>query len=137
MTSPVTQYSAAADGVQLAWTTVGSGCPILLIPAITATIDRVASELVAVSHSLGRAIATYDWRGSGRSTRGGTISMQHLVDDIASVATDLAGAGEIVCTNVVRELVAGKSYLFSEREPASLKGVEEPVRLFNLESDSR
>ncbi len=39
--------------------------------------------------------------------------------------TDQAGAGEIVCTNVVRELVAGKSYLFSEREPAALKGVEE------------
>jgi hypothetical protein len=35
--------------------------------------------------------------------------------------TDLAAAGEIVCTNVVRELVAGKSYLFSEREPAALR----------------
>ncbi len=51
---------------------------------------------------------------------------------IAARVTDQAGAGEIVCTNVVRELVAGKSYLFSEREPAALKGVEEPVRLFTL-----
>jgi class 3 adenylate cyclase len=51
---------------------------------------------------------------------------------IAARVTDQAGAGEIVCTNVVRELVAGKAYLFSEREPASLKGVEEPVRLFNV-----
>ena len=49
---------------------------------------------------------------------------------IAARVTDLANAGEIVCTNVVRELVAGKTYLFSEREPAALKGVEEPVRLF-------
>ncbi len=39
---------------------------------------------------------------------------------------------EIVCTNVVRELVAGKSYGFREREAASLKGVEEPVRLFEV-----
>ena len=53
---------------------------------------------------------------------------------IAARVTDQAGAGEIVCTNVGRELVAGKSYLFSEREPASLKGVEEPVRLFTLGS---
>ena len=49
---------------------------------------------------------------------------------IAARVTDQANAGEIVCTNVVRELVAGKTYLFSEREPAALKGVEEPVRLF-------
>ena len=51
---------------------------------------------------------------------------------IAARVTDQAGAGEIVVTNVVRELVAGKAYLFSEREPAALKGVEEPVRLFTL-----
>ncbi len=46
--------------------------------------------------------------------------------------TDQAQAGEIVCTDVVRLLVAGKSYLFGEREPATLKGVEEPVRLFTV-----
>ena len=51
---------------------------------------------------------------------------------IAARATDQAAAGEIVCTNVVRELVEGKGYLFGEREPAALKGVEEPVRLFTL-----
>ena len=51
---------------------------------------------------------------------------------IAARVTDQAAAGEIVVTNVVRELVAGKGYLFSEREPAALKGVEEPVRLFTL-----
>jgi class 3 adenylate cyclase len=51
---------------------------------------------------------------------------------IAARVTDQAAAGEIVCTDVVRLLVAGKPYLFSEREPAALKGVEEPVRLFTL-----
>jgi class 3 adenylate cyclase len=51
---------------------------------------------------------------------------------IAARVTDQAAAGEIVVTNVVRELVAGKGYLFAEREPAALKGVEEPVRLFTL-----
>jgi hypothetical protein len=45
------------------------------------------------------------------------------------------GVGEIVCTNVVRELIAGKSYRFSEREPAALKGVEEPVRLVTVRSN--
>jgi class 3 adenylate cyclase/pimeloyl-ACP methyl ester carboxylesterase len=51
---------------------------------------------------------------------------------IAARATDQATAGEIIVTNVVRELVAGKTYLFGERPPAALKGLEEPVRLFNL-----
>jgi class 3 adenylate cyclase len=51
---------------------------------------------------------------------------------IAARATNQAEAGEIVCTNVVRELVAGKSYLFAEREHAAMKGVEEPVRLFTV-----
>ena len=51
---------------------------------------------------------------------------------IAARLPDQAQAGEIVCTNVVRELVARKAYLFSEREPAALKGVEEPVRLFGV-----
>ena len=51
---------------------------------------------------------------------------------IAARVTDQAAAGEIVVTNVVRELVAGKGYLFGEREPAALKGVEEPVRLFTV-----
>ena len=66
------------------------------------------------------------------------MKQPELLDDprfavqLAARVTDQAGAGEIVCTNVVRELVAGKGYLFSEREPASLKGVEEPVRLCTL-----
>ena len=51
---------------------------------------------------------------------------------IAARVTDQTRAGEIVCTNVVRELVAGKGDLLSEREPVALKGVEEPVRLFTL-----
>ncbi len=51
---------------------------------------------------------------------------------IAARVTDQAAAGEILCTNVVRELVAGKEYLFAERDPAALKGVEESVRLFEL-----
>ena len=55
---------------------------------------------------------------------------------IAARVTDQAEAGEIVVTTVVRELVAGKGYLFSEREPAALKGVEEPVRLFTLRTET-
>ena len=43
-----------------------------------------------------------------------------------------ADGGEILVTNVVRELVEGKEYLFSDRGEADLKGLEEPVRLFEV-----
>ena len=43
-----------------------------------------------------------------------------------------ADGGEILVTNVVRELVEGKEYLFSQRGEADLKGFEEAVRLFEV-----
>jgi adenylate cyclase len=45
---------------------------------------------------------------------------------------DHADAGEILVSNVVRELAAGKDFLFAERPAAGLKGFEEPVRLFEV-----
>ncbi len=41
-----------------------------------------------------------------------------------------AQGGEILVTDVVRQLVEGKEYLFSQRGEADLAGSEEPVRLF-------
>ncbi len=43
-----------------------------------------------------------------------------------------AQGGEILVTNVVRELVAGKSFLFSDRGETVLRGFEDPVRLYEV-----
>src|SRR3990172_2580032 len=43
-----------------------------------------------------------------------------------------AQGGEILVSNVVRELVAGKGFLFSDREDAVLRGFEDPVRLYEV-----
>jgi len=43
-----------------------------------------------------------------------------------------AGGGEVLVANVVRELVAGKSFLFAERGPLVLKGFDEPTRVWQL-----
>ena len=40
--------------------------------------------------------------------------------------------GEILVTDVVRQLVEGKEYLFGERGEVDLKGFEEAVRLFEV-----
>jgi class 3 adenylate cyclase len=44
----------------------------------------------------------------------------------------LAVGGEILVSNVVRELVAGKGHLFADRGQHDLRGFEEPVRLWEL-----
>jgi class 3 adenylate cyclase len=44
----------------------------------------------------------------------------------------MAQGGEILVSNVVRELAAGKGFLLADRGPAEVRGLEEPVRLYEL-----
>jgi class 3 adenylate cyclase len=57
-------------------------------------------------------------------------------EDLFGTAVNLAAricghaeAGQILASDVVRQLVAGKDFLFTDRGEASLKGFDEPVRL--------
>ena len=43
-----------------------------------------------------------------------------------------ADAGEILASNVVRELVAGKEFLFRDRGETELRGFENPVRVYEV-----
>jgi class 3 adenylate cyclase len=51
---------------------------------------------------------------------------------LASRIAAQAKGGEIVVANVVRELSAGKGFVFADRGEISLRGFEDPVRLFEL-----
>jgi class 3 adenylate cyclase len=53
------------------------------------------------------------------------------VNMAARIATKAEG-GEILASDVVRQLVAGKGFLFSDRGEVELKGFEEPVRLYEV-----
>jgi class 3 adenylate cyclase len=44
----------------------------------------------------------------------------------------VAKGGEILVSNVVRELAKGKEFLFSDRGEVDLKGFDEPVRLYEV-----
>jgi class 3 adenylate cyclase len=44
----------------------------------------------------------------------------------------LAQGGEILVSDVVRQLVAGKGFLFSDRGEQALRGFEDPVRVFEV-----
>ncbi len=54
-----------------------------------------------------------------------------VVNEAARI-TATAKGGEILVSNVVRELAKGKDFLFADRGEASLKGFDEPVRLFEV-----
>ena len=43
-----------------------------------------------------------------------------------------ASPGEILISDVVRQLVAGKEFLFSDRGDTALRGFEDPVRLYEV-----
>jgi class 3 adenylate cyclase/pimeloyl-ACP methyl ester carboxylesterase len=45
---------------------------------------------------------------------------------------DEAGGGEVFVADVVRQLAAGKEFLFSDRGESVLRGFEDPVRLYEL-----
>ena len=55
---------------------------------------------------------------------------------LAARIADQAKGGEIVLANVVRELAAGKGFLFSDRGEEMLRGFEDPVRLYELKWSS-
>jgi class 3 adenylate cyclase len=52
--------------------------------------------------------------------------------DLARRLCDQAAPGEILVSNVVRELASGKGFLFADRGVAPLKGFEDPVHLYEV-----
>jgi class 3 adenylate cyclase/pimeloyl-ACP methyl ester carboxylesterase len=55
---------------------------------------------------------------------------------LASRIAAQARGGEIVLANVVRELAAGKGFLFGDRGEVTLRGFEDTVRLYELKWDA-
>jgi class 3 adenylate cyclase len=88
--------------------------------------NETADEPIKVRIGLnaGEPIAEDD--PSGRGDLFGTA-----VNMAARIAAN-ADAGEILASNVVRELVAGKGFLFNDRGDTELRGFEDPVRVYEV-----
>ena len=52
--------------------------------------------------------------------------------DLAKRICDHAQPGQIVASNVVRELAAGKDFLFADLGETELRGFEDPVKLWEV-----
>jgi class 3 adenylate cyclase len=66
-----------------------------------------------------------------------TGEIAHERDDIAGIAVSiaarvaaLAGANEVLVSSTVRDLVAGSGLKFRERGLETLKGIDEPMRIY-------
>ena len=79
---------------------------------------------VRVGLNAGEPIAEDD--PDGRSDLFGTA-----VNVAARIAAKAEG-GEVFASDVVRQLVAGKRFLFADRGEISLRGFEDPVRLYEV-----
>jgi class 3 adenylate cyclase len=79
---------------------------------------------VRIGLNAGEPIAEHD--PDGHSDLFGTA-----VNEAARITASAKG-GEILVANVVRELAKGKDFLFADRGDTSLKGFDEPVRLYEV-----
>ena len=52
--------------------------------------------------------------------------------NMAARIASRAEAGEILVADVVRQLVAGKEFLFNDRGDTELRGFEDPVRVYEV-----
>ena len=52
--------------------------------------------------------------------------------DLAARICDHADAGQILASDVVRQLVAGKHYLWNDRGTSELRGLEDPIKLWEV-----
>jgi class 3 adenylate cyclase len=60
------------------------------------------------------------------------VGLGQAQDAWASRIAAKAEAGEILVADVVRELVAGKEFLFNDRGDTELRGFEDPVRVYEV-----
>ncbi len=100
-------------------------CAIAMQRAFAAHNESAPEPIrVRIGLNAGEPIAEDD--PDGRSDLFGTA-----VNEAARI-TATAKGGEILVSNVVRELTKGKDFLFADRGEANLKGFDEPVRLFEV-----
>jgi class 3 adenylate cyclase len=91
--------------------------------------------------ALQQAFEAQELRGERLRIRAGINAGEPIAEEddlfgssviLAARAKERAAGGEIVVTDVVRQLVTGKGFLFADRGEIELRGFEDPVRLYEV-----
>jgi class 3 adenylate cyclase/pimeloyl-ACP methyl ester carboxylesterase len=102
---------------------------------------RSAQKALECAIALERSFDAQEVSGERLRVRIGINAGEPIADEddlfgssviLAARAKDGASGGEIVVTDVVRQLVSGKGFLFSDRGDVALRGFEDPVRLWEV-----
>ena len=116
------------DGIMASFTTASSAldCAIAIQRGVAANRDEHPDSPLGVYVGLnaGEPIAEDD--PDGRVDLFGTSV------DLAARLVDHAQPGQIIASDVVRQLAAGKDFLFSDLGETELRGFEDPVKLWEL-----
>lgn len=117
------EVDRAGDGFLLSFASVGK-----------AVECGIAVQKDLVEHNRGRTypILVRIGIGAGEPVAHGKALFGSVVNLTARVC-DRAAAGEILATGVVRDLCQGKAFAFSDIGSETLKGFDEPVRLFKVD----
>ena len=123
---------------------MGDGFMASFSSATRALESAIAMQRAFAAHN--EAAAARPSTGSGRAeepilVRVGLNAGEPIAEeaDLYGTAVNLAAricghaeAGQILASDVVRQLVAGRDFQFTDRGEASLKGFDERVRLFEV-----
>ena len=102
-----------------------------------------ATRALQCAIAIQRAFAAHNDAGAGDPIRVriGLNAGEPITEDgdlfgtavnMAARVAGKANGGEILASNVVRELTAGKEFMFSDRGDSALRGFEEAVRLYEV-----
>ena len=107
------------DGIMAAFPTASGAleCAIAIQRAVAARVD--SSLAVHIGLNAGEPVA------EERDLFGTAVQLARRICDTAE-------GGEILAADVVRQLAAGKDFLFADRGEVALRGFEDPVRLYEV-----
>jgi class 3 adenylate cyclase len=103
----------------------------------------LSSAAIEAAAAIQRGVAAHGERDPGTAfrVRIGVNAGEPVIDEqdlfgsavqLARRVCDAAPAGSIYVTDVVRQLVAGKGFLFADQGETALRGFEDPVRMYEV-----
>ena len=116
------------DGIMASFSSSSGAinCAVAIQQAVAAHVEKNPDMPLSIYIGLNAGEPVAEDGPDGRADLFGTAVQ------LASRICDKAGPGEILVSNVVRELAAGKGFLFSDRGESELRGFEDPVRLYEV-----
>jgi DNA-binding NarL/FixJ family response regulator len=120
------EFAASADGTRIAWTSVGSGPAVVLMPGVPLSNLEAEWRIPVLRRAYERLsqrvrLIQYDGRGTGRSERDVTdVSLDAHLADLDAVL-DAAGAREVVLLGFYHSVITAIAW--AARHPDRTRGL--------------